>query len=245
MVGTLNKLIDSPNESVCLIIPEVAVVRDCDCNIISTYDLARSGFRHVQSRCGKYLFFYNKYGVFSFAAKEMGGVYYLPSAKQKLMTKMAHLSKKKVYTLKENEELLKTWHIALGHVNVRRLIAMFSGNSVDGMPRIEARELGKIPFHCETCAVMKQTRMSYRGMTGSRGEESIAHTTYGYYGSYEGARNLWEIGKEPIPVDGDMRSLIVYMDVRDNVKGRDLYKNCRPSRPYAKPTQHKIEKVEN
>ena len=125
VIGTLNKLIDSPNESICLIIPEVAVVRDCDCNIISSYDLARSGFRHVQSRCGKYLFFYNKYGVFSFAAKEMGGVYYLPSAKQKLMTKMAHLSKKKVYTLKEKEELLKTWHIALRHVNVRRLIAMF------------------------------------------------------------------------------------------------------------------------
>eukprot|EP00644_Phytophthora_capsici_P019313 jgi/Phyca11/132259/e_gw1.146.20.1 len=83
--------------------------------------------------------------------------------------------------------------VAKGHVGKERLIRSMSNQKIEGLPNISYSELSKIPFFCNTCAHMKDRRMSYRNMIGNKATEPL-HTLHmdstgrirvnGLYGSF-------------------------------------------------------------
>ncbi|POM64465.1 Integrase catalytic core protein [Phytophthora palmivora] len=146
---------------------------ECDSNLLSAYYLAKQGYRHFQSKSGEFLFFSEKGLKLLFAAIAKGEVYYLPSVKPIKANVVSNQSTK-------YGDILKEWHLRLGHVHW-------------GLPQIPYNELKKVVFFCKTCAHMKDRRMSYRNMVGTKAIEPL-HTLHmdstgklrvnGLYGSF-------------------------------------------------------------
>ncbi|POM69805.1 Hypothetical protein PHPALM_13891 [Phytophthora palmivora] len=90
-------------------------------------------------------------------------------------------------------DILKEWHLRLGHVGNERLIRTISNQKIEGLPNIPYSELKKVSFFCKTCAHMTDRRMSYRNMVGNIATEPL-HTLHmdstgrlkvdGLYGSF-------------------------------------------------------------
>ncbi len=61
-------------------------------------------------------------------------------------------------------KVFKEWHLKLGHIGKATQILMMP----EGIPSIDKKVMRKIDTHCQVCATMKSTRMSYRKKVGSR-----------------------------------------------------------------------------
>ncbi|POM58709.1 Integrase catalytic core protein [Phytophthora palmivora] len=125
-----------------LTLTNISCDRECDSNLLSAYYLAKQEYRHFQSKSED--FFSN----LLFAAVAIGEVYYLPVVK---------LSKRSAYSAKPSKisDMLKEWHLRLGHVGKERLIRAISNRKIEGLPDIPNSELKTASFFCKTCAHMK------------------------------------------------------------------------------------------
>ncbi|POM64501.1 Uncharacterized protein PHPALM_19960 [Phytophthora palmivora] len=73
--------------------------------------------------------------------------------------------------------ILKEWHLRLRHAGKERLIRTLSNQKIEGLPQIPYNELKKVVFFCKTCAHMKDRRISYRNMVGTKATEPL-HTLH-------------------------------------------------------------------
>jgi hypothetical protein len=108
-----------------------------------------------------------------FAAVAIDEVYYLPTKRvQKVNT--YNLSSA---GMSNAERVLKEWHLRLGHVSKDRLVTLLSTGMIEGTPKMEKKTLTSVHFFCNTCALAKARRMSYRGMSATRGDVPL-HTLH-------------------------------------------------------------------
>ena len=182
-VGTIKFNIFTPNRNwLTISCPNIAYVSDCDSNLICANHLARQGYMHIQSKNGDFLYFINNKDELLFAAVQIRGVYYLPTQyihKNTIAINTSTCKKPKLrkYSLKEIEEILKEWHIRLGHINKECLMNMISKQQVVGIPNIPYSDFKDIVFFCKICAEAKFRRMSYKSKSGSRPDTPL-HTLH-------------------------------------------------------------------
>jgi hypothetical protein len=157
-------------------IDDVAHDTQCGSNLLSAWFLAKQGYRFLQSACGSFLYFFGKGKELRFAAVAIGEVYYLPTKKFAPKLSRSVLTVK-TYTTQEKINIFKEWHLRLGHVNRESLMRIMSTQSVTNIPQIRYAELQAIPFFCETCALSKSKRMSYKNMTGTKTKTPL-HTLH-------------------------------------------------------------------
>ena len=198
-LGCIKLFFMSPNGIQPFQFDNVALVPGAKSNILSEYWLKRMGYQIVESTKGEYKFVLWKHKLV-FVAHAVNGAYYIRHYTLRERQQFCHAVKHTAYkplTIADYsrvETILKEWHVRLGHVSKEKLITMLSQQLVRGLPQVSAKDLGKVPFFCQTCAEMKKNRMSYRNMRGSRDDQPISTIHMDTNGPMKslGIYGLWE-----------------------------------------------------
>jgi hypothetical protein len=157
-----------------IILNDVLHAPDCGVNILSEHKLIKeNGFIIQNSTCGEYKTL--RVNGISIRAYQENGVYILSTdVSEKLINSIQNP------TQTDKEEALriaKHLHLVFGHISHNTILQILNKESVNGLPPANLKLLREVEYDCSVCAAMKQTRMTYRNLIGSR-PDTPCHTVH-------------------------------------------------------------------